>query len=151
MALLKGDARVGDDVKKSLAKPCAADAYPVEVAYASLTGGKSPDVIVNVLTCADSVGIGSYVYRRDRGAPGGYENVFADEEPTVSAAVNKGELETSTQFYDTGDEVCCPSGEVVKNYHWSDGRFTKYRDHETDYSKTTALGSGPAGGTGSEG
>ncbi|MEV0371461.1 hypothetical protein AB0I10_16805 [Streptomyces sp. NPDC050636] len=151
VSLMRDDPKVGDYVKKSLAAPCAADAYPVEVSYASLTGGKSRDVIVNVLTCADSVGIGSYVYRRDRGAPGGYENVFADEQPSVSAAVNNGELETSTQTYKAGDKVGYPSGEDVTIYRWADGRFTRRASHYTDYSKTTVNGVEPDDGTGSEG
>ncbi|UQA93910.1 LppP/LprE family lipoprotein [Streptomyces halobius] len=150
VALLKADPKVGGYVKKSLAKPCAADAYPVEVTYASLTGAKSPDVIVNVITCADSVGIGSYVYRRDKGAPGGYENVFADEQPSVNAGVDKDELEVSTHTYKTGDKVCCPSGEDVTTYRWADGRFVEYAHRHTDYSKTTVDGAAPEDGTGSE-
>ncbi|MFI6771105.1 hypothetical protein [Streptomyces sp. NPDC050355] len=151
VALMRDDPRVGADVKKSLYKPCAADEYPVEVTYASLTGGKSPDVIVNVMTCADSVGIGSYVYRRDSGAKSGYDNVYANEQPSVSAGVNKGELEVSKQTYETGDKVCCPSGEDVLTYHWADGRFTEFAKYHTDYSKTTADGPEPDDGLASEG
>ncbi|MFF3542194.1 hypothetical protein [Streptomyces platensis] len=149
--LLKDDPKVGAFVKKSLAKPCAADEYPVEVTYASLTGGKSPDVIVNVMTCADSVGIGSYVYRKHSGAKHGYDNVYTNEQPSVSAGVNKGELEVSKQTYDTGDKVCCPSGEDVMPYRWSGGRFVEHHGYHTDYSKTTVDGATPDGGTGSEG
>ncbi|MFD8547611.1 hypothetical protein [Streptomyces sp. NPDC059649] len=151
--LMRNDPKVGADVKKSLYKPCAADEYPVEVTYAPLTGGSSPDVIVNVMTCADSVGIGSYVYRRDSGAKDGYDNVYANEQPSVSAAVNKGELEVSTQTYAAGDQVCCPSGEDVMKYRWVGGRFAQYRQYHTDYSKTT-VDSFPApedSGAGSEG
>ncbi|MGW1378822.1 hypothetical protein ACWD6P_31780 [Streptomyces sp. NPDC002446] len=149
--LLRSDPKVGADVKKSLYKPCAADEYPVEVTYASLTGGKAPDVIVNVMTCADSVGIGSYVYRRHGGAKGGYDNVYANEQPSVSAGVNKGELEISKQTYSTGDKVCCPSGEDVLTFRWADDRFTEYARYHTDYSKMTADGPEPAGDTTSEG
>ncbi|MET9295380.1 hypothetical protein [Streptomyces sp. NPDC003077] len=131
--LLKKDPKVGAEVKKSLAKPCAADAYPIEVTYAPLTGGKTADVIVNVMTCADSVGIGSYVYRRNGDT---YENVFTMEQPSVYAGVNKGELEVSKQTYDTGDKVCCPSGEDVMPYRWKNGRFVAYAPYHTDYSKT---------------
>ncbi|WP_411145748.1 hypothetical protein [Streptomyces sp. x-80] len=150
VALLKGDAKVGDDVKKSLAKPCAADEYPLDVTYASLTGNKTPDVIVNVMTCADSVGIGSYVYRKRSGAHTGYDNVFTNEQPTVYAGVNKGELEISKQTYAAGDKVCCPSGEDVLTYRWADGRFTEYDRYHTDYSKTDADSPQPSD-TGSEG
>jgi hypothetical protein len=155
VALVKHDPKVGQDVKKSLAEPCAADEYPVEVTYASLTGGKSPDVIVNVMTCADSVGIGSYVYRKRAGAASGdndgYSNVFANEEPSVTAGVNKGELEISQQTYAPGDKVCCPSGEDVATYRWADDRFTEYASYHTDYSTTTGERAEPDAGTESEG
>lgn len=148
--LMKDDPKVGADVKKSLYKPCAADEYPVEVTYASLTGGKVPDVIVNVMTCADSVGIGSYVYRRHSGTKSGYDNVYANEQPSVAAGVNKGELEISQQTYDTGDKVCCPSGEDVLTYRWEDGRFTEYARSHKDYSKITVDGPQPDDGPVSE-
>ncbi|MEV5594156.1 hypothetical protein [Streptomyces sp. NPDC052496] len=131
--LMKHDPKVGADVKKSLGKPCAAEEYPVEVTYASLTHGKAPDVVVNVMTCADSVGIGSYVYRKQGGS---YENVFADEQPSVYAGVNKGELEISKQTYNTGDKVCCASGEDVMTYRWTGSRFVEYARYHTDYSNT---------------
>ncbi|MEU5214324.1 hypothetical protein [Streptomyces sp. NPDC020742] len=149
--LMKDDPKVSPDVKKSLYKPCAADEYPVEVTYASLTGSTSQDVIVNVMTCADSVGIGSYVYRRHSGARDGYDNVYANEQPSVYAAVNKGELEISKQTYAPGDKVCCPSGEDVTTYRWTHGRFTSDDEYHTDYSKTTVDGGQPGDDPGSEG
>ncbi|MGI5470137.1 hypothetical protein [Streptomyces sp. CA-132043] len=132
-ALLRKDPKVGAEVKKTLAKPCTADEYPIDVTYAPLTGNKTADVIVNVMTCADSVGIGSYVYRK--GAKG-YENVFTNEEPPVYAAVSKGELEITKQTYKTDDAVCCPTGEDVMTYHWKNDRFREYAHYYTDYSKT---------------
>ncbi|MFH9419847.1 hypothetical protein [Streptomyces sp. NPDC017529] len=133
--LMKHDPKVGADVKKSLAKPCAAEEYPVEVTYAPLTHGKDPDVVVNVMTCADSVGIGSYVYRKNGSS---YDNVFTNEQPSVYAGVNKGELEVSKQTYDSGDKVCCASGEDVMTYRWTGSRFVEYARYHTDYSKTGA-------------
>lgn len=59
-------------------QPCVGDEYPVDVSYGDLTGGSGDDIIVNVLTCGDAVGVGSYVYRKDAG---GYRNVFQAEEP----------------------------------------------------------------------
>ncbi|WP_258052952.1 hypothetical protein [Streptomyces sp. Ru73] len=132
-ALLRKDPAVGAEVKKTLAKPCTADEYPIDVTYASLTGDKAPDVIINVMTCADSVGIGSYVYRK---GGKGYENVFSNEQPPVYAGVNKGELEITKQTYGTGDAVCCPTGEDVMTYHWAKDRFKEYARYHTDYSKT---------------
>ncbi|MFE6742168.1 hypothetical protein [Streptomyces tubercidicus] len=149
--LLKDDPKVGAFVKKSLAKPCAADEYPVEVTYASLTGSTSPDVIVNVMTCADSVGIGSYVYRKHSGTKLGYDNVYTNEQPSVSVAVNKGELEVSRQTYERKDKLCCPSGEDVTPLRWKDGRFIEHDGYHTDYSKTTVDGGTSGDGTGSEG
>jgi hypothetical protein len=152
VALLKADPDVGADVKKSLAQPCAADEYPVEVSRASLTGGTAQDIIVNVMTCADSVGIGAYVYRRDSGARSGFDNVYANEQPSVSAGATNGYLEVALQTYDTDDKVCCPSGEDVMTYRWADGRFTEStKRRHTDYSKTTADGSEPEDGTEREG
>lgn len=145
--LMKHDPKVGADVKKSLAKPCAADEYPVEVTYAKLTGGKDPDVVVNVMTCADSVGIGSYVYRRNGG---GYDNVFANEQPSVYAGVNKGELEVSKQTYNSDDNLCCASGEDVMTYRWTGSRFVEYARYHTDYSKTGGTEPAPADPTGPE-
>ncbi len=138
--LLTADPKVGADVKRAVAKPCAADEYPIEVTYASLTGNKAPDVIVNVMTCADSVGLGAYVYRERAGARNGYDNVYANEQPSVYAGVSKGELEVSKQTYAAADKVCCPSGEDVMTYHWANDHFTEYDRYHTDYSKTTVGG-----------
>ncbi|WP_420882676.1 hypothetical protein [Streptomyces noursei] len=135
--LLAADPKVSADVKRAVAKPCAADEYPIEVTYASLTGSKSSDIIVNVMTCADSVGLGAYVYRERAGSQDGYDNVYANEQPSVYAGVSKGELEVSKQTYDTGDKVCCPSGEDVMTYRWANDHFTEYDRYHTDYSKTT--------------
>ena len=70
--LVKSDPKVSEEVKHEL-KPCVADEYPVDVSYGELTGGTAEDVVVNVLTCGDAVGVGSYVYRERDGA---YQNVF---------------------------------------------------------------------------
>ncbi|MGV4929864.1 hypothetical protein K2224_08660 [Streptomyces sp. BHT-5-2] len=148
--LLAADPKVGADVKRAVAKPCAADEYPIEVTYASLTGSKAPDVIVNVMTCADSVGLGAYVYRERPGARNGYDNVYANEQPSVYAGVSKGELEVSKQTYAAGDKVCCPSGEDVMTYHWANDHFTEYDRYHTDYSKTAVGGTGDDATTGAD-
>ncbi len=75
--LVMDDPKVSTAVKHEL-KPCVAAEYAVDVSYGMLTGGTANDVVVNVMTCGDAVGIGSYVYR-DTG--GTYENVFKAEEP----------------------------------------------------------------------
>ncbi|WP_328341878.1 hypothetical protein [Streptomyces violaceus] len=129
--LVKDDPKVSPAVKREL-KPCVADEYPVDVSYGKLTGGAADDVVVNVLTCGDAVGVGSYVYRERDGS---YENVFKAEEPPVYAEIDRGDLVVTKQVYDKGDPVSSPSGENVITYRWASGRFSeKYRTHN-DYGK----------------
>ncbi|MFG2134891.1 hypothetical protein ACGFNV_45110 [Streptomyces sp. NPDC048751] len=136
--LVKDDPRVSAEVKREL-KPCVADKYPVEVSYGELTGGAAEDIVVNVLTCSDAVGVGSYVYRE---ADGRYENVFKAEAPPVYAEIDRGDLVVTKQVYERGDPVSDPSGENVITYHWAAGRFAeKYRMHN-DYNNS--VGENPA-------
>ncbi|MEU6348327.1 hypothetical protein ABZ896_03260 [Streptomyces sp. NPDC047072] len=128
--LLMADPRVSDTVKRAL-KPCVADQYPVDLSYGDLTGGQVDDVVVNVVTCADVVGVGSYVYREEDGS---YQNVFQTEEPPVYAEIDRGDLVVTKQVYEKGDPVSSPSGENVITYRWTSGRFVAvYRTH-SDYS-----------------
>ncbi|MEV0640786.1 hypothetical protein AB0I77_38860 [Streptomyces sp. NPDC050619] len=130
--LVKDDPGVSAEVKREL-KPCVADEYPVDVSYGELTGGSADDVVVNVLTCGDSVGVGSYVYREEGGS---YENVFRAEEPPVYAEIDRGDLVVTKQVYEKGDPVSSPSGENVITYRWSAGRFAEeFRTHN-DYGNT---------------
>ncbi|WP_461086655.1 hypothetical protein [Streptomyces deserti] len=129
--LVMADPKVSKQVKREL-KPCVADEYPVDVSYGNLTGGSADDVVVNVLTCGDAVGVGSYVYREQDGA---YKNVFKAEEPPVYAEIDRGDLVVTKQVYEKGDPVSSPSGENVITYRWTSGRFTEeYRIHN-DYGK----------------
>ncbi|WP_406726195.1 hypothetical protein WJ438_18210 [Streptomyces sp. GD-15H] len=129
--LVKGDPTVSAVVKREL-KPCVADEYPVDVSYGNLTGGTADDVVVNVLTCGNAVGVGSYVYRDQDGA---YKNVFKTEEPPVYAEIDRGDLVVTMQVYERGDPVSSPSGENVITYRWAAGRFTEeFRTHN-DYGK----------------
>lgn len=130
VGIVKGDPTVSAAVKRDL-KPCVADEYPVDVSYGELTGGPADDVVVNVLTCGDAVGVGSYVYREQGGR---YENVFQAEEPPVYAEIDRGDLVVTKQVYAKGDPVSSPSGENVITYRWSaSGRFIEaYRIHN-DY------------------
>jgi hypothetical protein len=138
--LVQADPRVSAEVKREL-KPCVADAadqYPVDVSYGKLTAGSSEDVVVNVLTCGDGVGVGSYVYREEDGA---YQSVFRAEEPPVYAEIDRGDLVVSKQVYEKGDPVSGPSSQTVITYRWASGRFAEeYRVHN-DYSN--AVGSAP--------
>ncbi|GAB3166904.1 hypothetical protein [Streptomyces incanus] len=137
--LIKGDPTVSAAVKREL-KPCVGDEYPVDVSYGNLTGGSANDVVVNVLTCGDAVGVGSYVYH-DRG--GAYVNVFKTEEPPVYAEIDRGDLVVTMQVYDRGDPVSSPSGENVITYRWTAGRFAEeFRTHN-DYGKVSAAEPAP--------
>ena len=130
VALLKSDPKVSEAVKRDL-EPCVADQYPVDLFYGDLTGGSADDVVVNVVTCADLVGVGSYVYREEGGS---YQNVFQTEEPPVYAEIDRGDLVVTKQVYEKGDPVSDPSGENVITYRWASGRFAAvYRTH-SDYS-----------------
>lgn len=142
VALLKDDPKVGDQVKRDL-KPCAEDAYPVDTSYGNLTGTGVADVVVNVMTCGDAVGVGTYVYRvREQR----YENVFALEEPAVYSEIDRGDLVVTKQVYAKGDPIAYPSGEDVITYRWSSDRFTEHYAVHNEYSKAVEGGdiSGPA-------
>ncbi|WP_018531893.1 MULTISPECIES: hypothetical protein [unclassified Streptomyces] len=130
--LVKADPRVSADIKRDL-KPCVAKEYPVDVSYGNLTGGSSNDIVVNVMTCGDAVGIGTYVYRD---VDGTYKNVFQTEEPPVYAEIDRGDLVVTKQVYEKGDSVSSPSGEEVLTYHWTGGRFTEVDRTHNDYSHT---------------
>ncbi|WP_062651135.1 hypothetical protein [Streptomyces maremycinicus] len=130
--LIQDDPQVSAEVKREL-KPCVGDEYPVDVSYGELTGGSGDDIIVNVLTCGDIVGVGSYVYRKDA-AGGSYRNVFRAEEPPVYAEMDRGDLVVTEQVYEKGDPVSDPSGENVITYRWTSGRFVKEYSWHNDYS-----------------
>ncbi len=139
--LVKSDPKVSTAIKRDL-KPCAGESYPVDVSYGNLTGGTASDVVVNVLTCADAVGIGSYVYRAEGGR---YENVFAAEEPaSVYAEIDRGDLVVTKQLYEKGDEVPYPSGEEVITYHWSSRHFAETGRTRNDFSSAVSAESPPA-------
>ncbi|MBH1934981.1 hypothetical protein I5Q34_11960 [Streptomyces sp. AV19] len=145
-ALIKADPKISDAVKKNF-KPCVKDQYPVDVIYGQLTDGSRDDVVVNILTCGDAIGIGSYVYRAKGGS---YENVFSSETSPVYADIDRGDLQVTTQIYGSGDAVADPSGEDVVTYHWTDGKFRETGRTHTDFSKvggttTKSEGSGQEG------
>ncbi|MCX4764056.1 hypothetical protein OG562_24455 [Streptomyces sp. NBC_01275] len=136
--LVKDDPEVSAEVKREL-KPCVGDEYPVDVSYGDLTDDTVSDVVVNVLTCGDAVGVGSYVYREEGHR---YENVFKDEEPPVYAEIDRGDLVVTKQVYKKGDPVSSPSGENVITYRWAtSGGFDEAFSTHNDYS--TVVGGDP--------
>ncbi|MFF3485275.1 hypothetical protein ACFYXC_18700 [Streptomyces sp. NPDC002701] len=129
--LVRADPGVSAAVKRDL-KPCVGDEYPVDVSYGNLTGGSVDDVVINVMTCGDAVGVGSYVYREEGDV---YRNVFRAEEPPVYAEIDRGDLVITQQVYEKDDSVTSPSGEEVITYRWLATRFTERARTHNDYSK----------------
>ncbi|MCC3772234.1 LppP/LprE family lipoprotein [Streptomyces sp. UNOC14_S4] len=129
--LIKADPKVSDQVKKNL-KACDKNQYPVDVISGQLTGGDANDVVVNILTCGDSLGVASYVYRAKGDT---YENVFASEQAPVYAEIDRRDLRVTKQVYGPGDAACCASGEDVMTYHWSGDEFRETSRTHTDFSK----------------
>ncbi|MFD9338673.1 hypothetical protein ACFWBF_30400 [Streptomyces sp. NPDC060028] len=140
VALLKADPKVSAEVKRDL-KPCTGKEYPVDVSYGKLTGGPAVDIVVNVLSCADALGRGSYVYRADGGT---YENVFSDEQPPVYAEIDRGALVVNKPVYGKSDALAYPSGEDVITYRWSGEMFTEQDRVHSDYSNVVDGGVAPA-------
>ncbi|MEV0783560.1 hypothetical protein AB0I52_11395 [Streptomyces sp. NPDC050423] len=138
VALLKADPKVSERVRTDL-KPCTGDEYPVDTSYGKLTGGPAADVVVNVMTCGDSVGVGTYVYRSRDGA---YENVFATEQPAVYGTIDRGDLVVTTQVYGKKDSVAYPSGEEVITYHWANTRFSEQDRVHNDFNRAVGAGEG---------
>ncbi|WP_399442650.1 hypothetical protein [Streptomyces sp. WAC08241] len=136
--LLKADPKISERFKDDL-KPCAADSYPVDASYGNLTNAPAPDVVVNVMTCGDGIGIGTYVYRSRND---GYENVFAAEDAAVYATIDRGDLIVTKQVYAKGDPVAYPSGEDVITYRWTGNRFTQHDWVHNDYSRSVGEGEG---------
>ncbi|MEU6774305.1 hypothetical protein [Streptomyces sp. NPDC046759] len=132
VALVRKDPAVSPTVKREL-NQCSNDNDVVDVTYGYLTGGSVNDVLVNVSSCSDLVGIGTYVYRNVQGA---YKNVFKAEESPVYAEIDGTDLTVTKQVYETDDPVSNPSRETVITYRWKAGRFAERYRHETDYSKT---------------
>ncbi|MFJ8000278.1 hypothetical protein ACIQ7D_24600 [Streptomyces sp. NPDC096310] len=132
LSLLRNDPKVSPRIKADL-KQCGEDTYPVDTSYGNLTGGTAPDVVINVMTCGDAVGIGTFVYREKDKA---YENVFAAEEPAVYSTIDRGELVVTQQVYAKGDPMSYPSGEDVVTYRWGDGKFGERYRVRNDYRRS---------------
>ncbi|MCZ0205827.1 hypothetical protein ACIG54_03605 [Streptomyces achromogenes] len=132
VALLKRDPQVSPAVKREL-KPCDGDDYQVDVSYGDLTDAPVDDVVINVMTCADWVGIGSYVYRDDKGV---FKNVFKSEESPVYAEIDRGTLSVTRQYYEQDDPISSPSGDVVTPYTWKSGRFVPGKPTRNEYGKS---------------
>lgn len=130
ITVLRRDPKVSKHVKRGLVR-CDDDRYPVGVEYGRVTGGAQVDLVVNVSSCTDSVGVGTYVYRRS--TSGTLVNVFAAERPPVFAKPGGGGMLVVTRDIYIGDEpLCCPSGRDVITYQWRDGVFQETGRERTD-------------------
>ncbi|MFF4265028.1 hypothetical protein ACFY7Y_08600 [Streptomyces virginiae] len=143
VGLLMKDPKVSTEVKRDL-KPCSGKEYPVDVSYGKVTGGPVVDIVVNVLSCADALGRGTYVYRSD-GAT--YENVFSDEQPPVYSEIDRGDLVVTKQVYGKSDALAYPSGEDVITYRWNGEKFTEQDRVHSEYSNVVDGGIPPAPAT----
>ena len=133
VTILLHDRKVDDDIKDHL-RPCDGNQYPVDTSYGNVTGDTSPDLVINVSTCSDGVGLGSYVYRMEKGR---YVDVFGVGQPLVYIDIEQGELEVSRQVYAHNDAVCCPSGEDVIMYRWNGAKFAEISHTHNEYGTTT--------------
>ncbi|MGH4033290.1 hypothetical protein ACQB60_30625 [Actinomycetota bacterium Odt1-20B] len=134
--LVKDDPKVSESIKRDL-QPCVADEYPVDVSSGDLTGGSAPDIIVNVMTCGDAVGVGTYVYREEGKK---YQNVFRAEDPSAYSEIDRGELVVTRQLYDKDDDLAYPSSQLVTTFRWDseEGRFRQQgKPVRNDYGNTT--------------
>jgi hypothetical protein len=131
--LVKSDPRVAKDIRDNLLACDDSSSYPVDDDHADLTGQGGTDLVVNVSTCVDEVGVATYVYRMEHGK---YVNVFADEQPPVVAAAVDGLLKVTHQVYEPQDPVSNPSGEDVTTYRWKGTRFTEVATEHRDYNSS---------------
>lgn len=136
ISLLKHDPKVSRNVKDDL-RQCHGDLWPVSVAYGRATGGAGTDLVINVSSCADKVGVGSYVYRRS--SSGTLVNVFAAERPPVRSAIEDGHLVVTRDVFIGSEPTCCPSGRVIITYVWQKGLFK-----EAGRKRTDTAGESPA-------
>jgi hypothetical protein len=119
--MMRRDTGVGGEVREDLT-PCADNDYPLDTDAGNLTAGDGPDLVVNVTTCGEGLGIASYVYRMIAGK---YQNVFADEKAPVYGSVHGGQLEVVHEVYDSDDPVAYPIGEESTTYTWRGNHFVE--------------------------
>ncbi|MCF6523688.1 hypothetical protein [Streptomyces sp. JJ36] len=135
LTVLRRDPKVSRQVKQDL-EPCVGDLFPVNVSHGRATGSVHDDLVVNVTSCADGVGVGTYVYRRS--SNGELVNVFAAERPPVHAEITDKGLLVVTRDVFIGDEpICCPSGRDIITYVWQDGVFHEVARRRTDSASTS--------------
>lgn len=128
--MVRRDGSVSAGVRDDLA-PCAGNVYPVATDTGDLTAGDGPDLVVNVTTCGDGLGVAAYVYRMVKGK---YQNVFADERPPVYGSVADGRLQI---IHEVDDPVTYPTGQESVLYTWRDDRFVQVSRSYSDFGAQT--------------
>lgn len=132
--LIRRDTSVSPDIREDLT-PCAGDGYPMDTDSGNLTAGDGPDLVVNITTCGDGLGIAAYVYRMIGGK---YQDVFADERPPVYGSVASGRLQIVHDVYkDDDDPVTYPTGEEAVTYAWRGNRFVEVARTYSDFNAKT--------------
>jgi hypothetical protein len=139
--MVRRDSSVSADVREDL-QPCSADAsgedYPLDTDSGYLTSGDGPDLVVNVTTCGDGLGIAAYVYRMTGTK---YRCVFADERSPVYGSVINGRLQVVHEVYRTDDAVAYPTGEESVTYVWRGNRFVQVARSYSDFRAKTPTAS----------
>ncbi|MEE4546959.1 hypothetical protein V2S66_33970 [Streptomyces sp. V4-01] len=128
-SMVRKDTSISADVREDLT-PCVGDDYPMDTDSGDLTAGDGPDLVVNVTTCGDGLGIAAYVYRM---IDGKYLNVFADERSPVYGSVEDGRLQIVHEVYKTDDPVSYPTGEESVTYAWRGNHFVPVSQTFQDY------------------
>lgn len=128
--LVGRDTSVSAEVREDL-NPCVGDQYPMDAEAGNLTSGDGPDLVVNITTCGDGLGVAAYVYRMIGGK---YENVFADERPPVYASVDDGRLQVIHEVYKSDDPVSYPTGAEQVTYAWAGNRFVEVARSFSDFT-----------------
>jgi hypothetical protein len=109
-------------------------AYPLDTDSGDLTSGDGPDLVVNVTTCGDGLGIAAYVYRMTGTK---YRCVFADEHSPVYGSVINGRLQVVHEVYRTDDAVAYPTGEETVAYAWRGSSFREVSRSYFDFGAKT--------------
>jgi hypothetical protein len=131
--MVRRDRSVSAEVREDLV-PCTADPsdtqYPLATDSGDLTSGDGPDLVVNVTTCGDGLGIAAYVYQMSGTR---YRCVFADEKSPVYGSVIDGRLQIVHEVYRTDDAVAYPTGEQSVTYAWRDDHFLQVARSYSDF------------------
>jgi hypothetical protein len=135
--MIRKDDSISPDVREDLT-PCRNDDYPMDTDSGNLTSGDGPDLVVNIMTCGDGLGVASYVYRM---VGGKYQNVFADEHSGVYGTVDSGRLQVIHEVYRSDDPVAYPTGEESAIYVWRGDQFVEVARTYQDYGAKTPTAS----------